>query len=192
MSTYYYSFVPGFNAWYIVWPLLVAATAFIGGLRYHLDEEWRIRSTFSAVAYMLLLAVMEIALVVMFVAESWNGLLQFCLNALIGNESPFWAIILAVLALEVVTVVFGLSLLYAGYYGSTRQISVLKSDRRRHFREERERMSAPKLRVIKSSRDFFGPEIEWFSAKELVLFDELGIGDGFDGEYLAQAPHEAG
>ena len=105
MNSYYYEFRVGFNLWYIVLPLLLAFTAFLGARRYYLEAgTMRIKNRGRKLSITAFVAVLVSDLIVttMMVCESGSGLVQLITNSLGKDDSATWALIIAFVILIIV------------------------------------------------------------------------------------------
>ncbi|MBR2837054.1 hypothetical protein IKE79_01710 [Candidatus Saccharibacteria bacterium] len=76
------SFVPGFNAWYVLVPAMLILNAWFGTFRYSLDAtgELRIRRVLPEHLFKLAAIVIGLLAEILIVSESWLGLKQIQIN----------------------------------------------------------------------------------------------------------------
>lgn len=104
-NPYYHSFIPGFNAWYIVAVLGVILIAVVGYNMYYVHSGCMFkRYNRRFIGFMSF--VFTAILMVMVVKESWRGLVQFLDNGLAYDDSPAWTMIGAPVALMILAGVY--------------------------------------------------------------------------------------
>ena len=107
LSSYYHAFTPGFNAWYVVLPLLMVIALLFGKGQYHLigrKVKQRYNNNMFAITSCLGAGIMMILVA----CESFSGLIQFFDNHLGKSDSPFWSIPLALVVLVIFTMLTGM------------------------------------------------------------------------------------
>ena len=121
MNNLYHDFSVTFNSWFVIAPLFILLAGLIGTGRFCFDHEvmkikrrGRKFTIFSKLSAML----MAIVVLVMIIRESFAGILQFFMNHLLIDESPVWALVLAIACLPVILIAYYYLMLVALKVGS--------------------------------------------------------------------------
>lgn len=140
-NEFYHTFLPGFNWWYIVAPLMVLLMSAFGASNRRLNEKSLRIMGRDKRGYLLnaLALILDFFLYLLVVRESAVGIVQLFANHLSPDDNPAWAIILFVFAVSVSAVFVYELLVYAGKLGTHLKIVYLKKKRRK-IREERENL----------------------------------------------------
>ena len=104
MNDYYYEFKIGFNAWYMVLPLILILVAFLGTKRYYLEPKTmkiRRRGNKLSILNFVVVVISDLAITALIMLESGNGLIQLATNLLARDDSVVWALIIAAVVLIV-------------------------------------------------------------------------------------------
>ena len=113
MSSYYHAFVPGFNWWYIVAPIMTLRVVYIGIRMFRLTRSskvriildtgdsivirvWTIGTVFSTGDLTASCVWASLVFGVMLAKESMSGMIQLCDNFLTRQDSPMWTLLLYV------------------------------------------------------------------------------------------------
>ncbi len=135
MSRFYHEFVPGFNTWYVVAPLLLVVAIVAGA--YELKKVakngpvWKHFSNDFLNGLLMGLSVGVASWVGYLVwRESATGILQLFHNCLTAGESTFYSTGLACLALGLIPILFGVLFYFAFWLGAIIKVTYLKSIKR--------------------------------------------------------------
>ncbi|MDO4612339.1 MAG: hypothetical protein Q4B29_02695 [Candidatus Saccharibacteria bacterium] len=129
-NSLYHKFIPGFNLWYVVAPVLIILVALACSKRYYLLEDLRIRSRFNDRCIKVMATIASVIFGVLFALESRRGILQMCDNSLTDRDNPIYSGIIALMIYVAVVAIYGVATFYIGRYVSKRRLRSVKRLRR--------------------------------------------------------------
>ena len=132
MSSYYHAFVPGFNWWYIVAPIMTLWVTFVGIRRFRLTRSMAIKEVFGTRFLVELSVWSTVTFGFMLAMESMDGIVQFCDNLLTKQDSPAWTLITAPGLFMVVVCTYGVCTYFISKFASNMKYNYL----RRRIRQE--------------------------------------------------------
>ena len=107
MSSYYHTFVPGFNAWYVVLPVLLIVALLFGAGQYYLVGR-KVKQRYNNHMFGLTSVVGAGIILILVSCESFSGLVQFFDNHATQMDSPFWSVLFALLGVVAITMLTGM------------------------------------------------------------------------------------
>ena len=146
MNHYYHEVSVGFNWWYLVIPALMVIFALLGSARYFTEPgtgRIRRRGKNYRLFITTLAYVADIFLLFLIVTESFAGILQFCINSLAPEDSVFWAIIIAVVAMAIMALIcYSLFLLCInfGAWAKLGHLTEIRKEEQAREKEKQERL----------------------------------------------------
>lgn len=152
MSSYYHAFVPGFNWWYIVAPVMVLVVGYVGTKRFRLTRSLKIKVVFNDRLLVLLSVLASVVFGIMLVIESMDGIIQLCDNALTKQDSPAWTLFTAPFVLVMAVFSYGSITYFVGRFMSYEKYSYLCRIRRIRRDKETTR-GLNHLETLKSGHD---------------------------------------
>lgn len=130
MSQFYHNFVPGFNFWYITVPATLIAMYFVGKKKYQMRRTRngrRIARKAKKVHYQALSVIVALMLTCQVTVESGTGLFQFFCNCLTAEDDPFWAFMLAAMAIATLLVMLYNLAYHASVCGAANKLHQLRN-----------------------------------------------------------------
>ncbi|MDO4611339.1 MAG: hypothetical protein Q4B34_00525 [Candidatus Saccharibacteria bacterium] len=121
MSSFYHEFVPGFNTWYVVAPLLLVAAAIVGGVTLR-----RVNTSFQTGLALGLSIGASVYITDQVCEQSFNGILQLFDNCLAAGESGVWSVLFASVAIVFFAFLFGVMFFLSFWLGAKIKVAYVK------------------------------------------------------------------
>lgn len=158
-NSYYHAFVPGFNWWYLVAPVLIIASFLLGRRQYYLSHNLRLMRRFGAGMFTVVSAVSGVIFGAMLFAESMDGIVQWFDNGLAYNDSPVWSLIFAAFGVVVLVVIYAFVVYAVGYLAGEYKRDALL--RKKCAIKARRRKNAERIRNVQNSQNIQGARAGW-------------------------------
>lgn len=158
-NSYYHAFVPGFNWWYLVAPVLIIASFLLGRRRYYLARNLRLMSRFGKRLFLVVAVVSGVIFGTMLVVESMDGIVQWFDNHLAYDDSPVWSLIFAAFGVVVVAAVFAGVVYLVGRLASEHKRDTLL--RKKCAIKARRQKNAERARNVQNSQNIQGARASW-------------------------------
>lgn len=133
MNKYYHDFSIGFNWWMVLLVVSVVVMIIVGRSQYELrrrDGKLRIFKMFSSKRYYLIVSLLTVAFTVLFLKESWRGVIQMFDNSLSYTDSPVYSLLLLVVILPFGMGFYAYFLSMVGKFAATMKLDKLREKRR--------------------------------------------------------------
>lgn len=82
MNIYYHNFSLGFNLWYVIAPLLLCVIGVLGGTRYYLANNLKVKVRYKDRLFQITAICFAVIVCAMMFAESYDGAIQWVDNVL--------------------------------------------------------------------------------------------------------------